>query len=60
MEEYAIIRRKLICRIAARFPQTIDTRGRMARRSMIGRGSVSVPNSRRTASSTAALTTVAM
>ena len=60
MDEYAIMRRKLVCRIAVRLPQTIETSGRMARSPAIAGDSGAVPNSRSAASSTPALMMVAM
>ena len=54
------MRRKLVCRIAARLPQTIDTSGSTASRSTSGLPIVALPKSRSTASSTPALISVAM
>ena len=54
------MRRKLVCRIAARLPQTIDASDRIASSSTSRPDSESKPNSRTAASSTPALITVDM
>ena len=54
------MRRRLGWRIAARLPQTIETSGSAATDSSIGVASCARPNRRTAASSTPALTIVAM
>ena len=60
MEEYAIMRRKLCCLIAARLPHTIDTSGSTSSRSTSGPVAFAPLNRRTAASSTAPLVSVAM
>jgi hypothetical protein len=60
MDEYAIMRRKLACRIAARLPQAMEASGSTARRPSMGWTTGVLPNTRSVASSTPALMTVAM
>ena len=55
------MRRRLCCRIAARLPQTIDSERKQGDgRSAIGADNGATPNRRTAASSTPALTIVAM
>ena len=54
------MRRRLVCRMAARLPQTIDSSGSTTTSSSIGEASTASPNNRTVASSTAALTITAI
>ena len=54
------MRRKLVCRMAARLPQAIETSGSAAMSPATGSMTGAVPNTRSAASSTPALMMVAM